>query len=67
MSSYLVWNMLECSIIKVCSSFIDLKVGVLLDRGVSLRFVLLLAPWATFQAKNSVKSAPASSGLALKQ
>jgi len=33
----------EYSIVKVHSSFIDLKLGVLLDHGVSLCFVLLLA------------------------
>ena len=31
----------ECSIVKVHNSFMDLKVGVLLDHGVSLYFVLL--------------------------
>ena len=50
----------------------DLKVGVSLDHGVSpsvlLHFVSLLALrtfWATFQAKNNVRSAPASSVLTL--
>jgi len=33
----------ECSIIKACASFIDLKVGVSLDCGVSIRFVSLIA------------------------
>jgi len=32
----------ECSIVEVRASFIDLKVDVLLDHGVSLCFVLLL-------------------------
>jgi len=44
------------------------KVGVLLDHGVSLRFVLLLVfqtCWATVQAKNTVRSTPASSALTL--
>ena len=44
----------------------DLKVGVSLDHGVSLHFVSLLALltcWATFQAKNNVRSAPASTAL----
>ena len=43
----------ECLTAKVHTSFIDLKVGVLLNHGVSLRFVLLLALqtcWTTFQA-----------------
>ena len=56
----------ECSIIKVCTSFIDLKVGVSFNHGVSLRFVSLLAfqtCWATFQVKNNVRSAPGSSAL----
>ena len=42
------------------------KVDVLLDHGVSLLFVLHLAfltCYATFQAKNSVKNAPASTAL----
>ena len=33
----------ECSIVKMCASFIDLKVGVSLDHDVSLCFILLLA------------------------
>ena len=48
--------------------FIDLKVGVSLDHGVLLSFVSLLAlqtRWATFQAKNNVKSAPASSAFTI--
>ena len=32
----------ECSITEACDSSIDLKVGVLLDHGVSLHFVSLL-------------------------
>ena len=50
-------------------SFIDLKAGVSLDHGVSLHFIVLLALrtcWATFQAKNNVRSTPTSSGLAPK-
>jgi len=46
--------------------FINLKVGVSLNHGVLLSFISLLALqtcWATFQAKNNVKSAPASSVL----
>ena len=42
--------------------------GVSLGYDVSLRFVLLLALqtcWATFQAKNNVRSAPASSALTI--
>ena len=58
----------ECSIVKVCASFINLKVGVSFNYGVSLRFISLLALqtcWATFQAKNNVRSAPASSAFTL--
>ena len=58
----------ENTIIKACTSFIDLKVGVSLYHGVSLCFVSLLALrtcWATFQAKNNVRSATASSALTL--
>ena len=50
------------------ASFIGLKVGVSLDYGVSLHFVLLLALqicWATFQAKNNTRSATASPALTL--
>ena len=32
----------DCLIVKMCDSFIDLKVSVLLDHGVSLCFVSLL-------------------------
>ena len=56
---------MECSIVKVHASFINLKVG---NHGVSLCFVSLLAfriCWATFQANNNVRSAPASSALTL--
>ena len=58
----------ECLIVKVCALFIDLKVSVLLDHGVSLCFVLLLALricWTTFQVKNNKRSGPASSELVL--
>ena len=47
---------------------IDLKVCVTLDHDVSLHFVSLLAirtRWATFQAENNIRSAPASSALIL--
>ena len=57
-----------CSIVKVHTSLIDLKVGVSLDHGVLLRFILLLAVrtcWATFQAKNNLRSALANSSLTL--
>ena len=58
---------MECAIIKACTPFFYLKVGVSLDHDVaSLCFVLLLALqmlWATFQTKNNVRSAPASSAL----
>ena len=46
----------------------NLKVGVSLDHGVSLRFVSLLALWTcweTFQTKSSARNAPASSALTL--
>ena len=59
---------MECLIIKARTSYIDLKVGVSLNHGVTLCFILLLAfrpCWATFQAKNNVRSAPASSALTL--
>ena len=52
---------MECLIVKACTSFIDLKVGVLLDHGALLRFVSTC--WAMLQAKNNVKNAPASSAL----
>ena len=58
----------ECSIVKVRTTFMDLKVGVSLDHDESLCFISLLAHqtcWATFQAKNNVKSTPASSALTL--
>ena len=45
------------------ASFIDLKVGVLLDHDVSLCFVSLLD--LRCQAKNNVRSTPASSALIL--
>jgi len=57
-----------CLIVEMCTSFIDLKVGVSLDRGVLLCFISFLALqtlWETFQAKNNVKSAPASTALTL--
>ena len=57
----------ECLIIKARLSY-KLKVGVLLDHGVSSFFVLLSALWklwATFQAKNNVKSVPPSTALVL--
>ena len=59
---------MECLIVKSCTTFINLKVGVLLYHGVSLRFVSLLALWtcwATFQTKNNVRSSHASSALTL--
>ena len=42
--------------------------GVSFDYGISLHFVLLLAPqnfWATFQAKSNARRAPASTALTL--
>ena len=59
---------MECLIIKAHASFINLKVGVSLNHDVSLCFVSLLnfrTCWATFQAKNNVRSTPGSSALAL--
>jgi len=59
---------MERSIVKAHTSFIDLKVGVLLDHDVSLRFVSLLVFQtysATFQAENSVRSTLAGSALTL--
>ena len=56
----------ECLIIKARASSINLKVGLSLNHGVSLLFVLHLAfqkCWATFQAKNSIRNAPASIAL----
>jgi len=56
----------ECSIVKVRASFINLKVGVSLDHDVSLRFVCFqLFKWQTSQAKNNIRSTPASSALTL--
>ena len=54
---------MEYLIVKVCASCINSVVGVLLDHGVSLCFVLLLAlqtHWVTFQAKDNARSTPAS-------
>ena len=59
---------MEWSIVEVCASFINLKVGTSLDHGVSLCFISLLAfraCWATFQAENNVRGASASSALTL--
>ena len=53
---------MEYLIIDVRASFIELNVGVSFDHDVSLCFVLLLALrtcWATSQAQNNVRSAPA--------
>jgi len=54
-SHYYYMENMECSIMEVCTSFINLKVGVSLDHGISLCFALLLLVlwtcWATFQAK----------------
>ena len=57
----------EWSIAKVRLIY-QLKVGVSLNHGVSLRFVSLLAfqtCWVTFQARNNVRSTPDSSALTL--
>ena len=58
----------ECSIVKACATFIDLKIGVLLDHDASLMHPLLLALrtcLATFQAGDNVRSTPTSSALTL--
>ena len=55
-------------IVEACTSFINLNVGVSLNHGASLHFILrivLRTCWTTFQAKNNVRSAPASSALIL--
>ena len=59
---------MECLIVKVHSLFINLNIkgGVSLNHGASLRFVLLLAFQTcreTFQVKNNVRSAPVSSAV----
>jgi len=59
---------IECLIMKVYTSFINLKVGVSLDNGAPIHFASLLAfltLLATFQAKKNVRSVPASSALTL--
>ena len=58
----------ECLIVKVCTTFINLKMCVSLGHSASLCFVSLLALrtcWAIFQAKNNARNAPASSALTL--
>ena len=52
----------ESPIVEAHPLFIDLKVGVSLDHGVSLYFVLLLA---LGQRSKQIRSAPASSALTL--
>jgi len=57
----------ERLIVKVCAPVIDLKVGMSLNDSVSLCFVLfptLRTLLATFQAKNNIRSASASTALA---
>ena len=54
---------IQCLIIKAYAPVIDLKVGVSLHHGVSLRFVSLPALLATFQANNNIRSASASTAL----
>ena len=51
------------SIVKACTPVIDLKVGVSLDHSVSLCFTAPQTLWTTFQAKNNVKGASASTAL----
>jgi len=53
---------MECSIVEAHAQYINLKVGVSVNHGVSLCFVSL--PALQTQAKNNVKSAPASTVLA---
>jgi len=53
----------ECLIIKTRAPANNLKVCVLLDHGALLCFVSLLTLEAKFQAKNNVRSAPASTAL----
>ena len=53
----------KCSIAKTRAPAVNSKVGVSLDHGAPLRFVLLSALQtleATFQANNNVRSVPAS-------
>ena len=52
----------KCLIVDARAPVINLKV-VSLDHGVSFCFQTLRLLWATFQAKNKVKSAPASTAL----
>jgi len=52
-------------IIKAHASFIDLKVGVSLNHGASLCFVLLLAFGQHSKQRINVRSAPANSALTL--
>ena len=57
----------ECLIVKTCTPANNLKVGVLLDHIASLCSVslpVLLTFEAIFQAKNNVRSTPASTALA---
>ena len=62
---------MECSIINVHASFINLKVGVSLDYYAlftsSCSNILYNVPtyYAMFQAKNNIRSVPASSALTL--
>ena len=59
---------MECSIVKALTSFTNLKVGMSLKHGALLHFISLLAAqtyWTTFQTKNNVRSALASSSLIL--
>ena len=57
----------EHLIFNVCTPIINLKMGVSLDHCVSLLFVSVPALqtfWLTFQSKNNVRSALASTALA---
>ena len=55
----------ECSIVEACTSFINLKVGVLFDHGVSLSSVLFFSNMLGNVPSNNVRSTPASSALIL--
>ena len=63
-----LWKIWNVPSLKNTPHILILKVGVSFDHDVSLCFVSLLALqtcWAMFQAKNNIRSAPASSALTL--
>jgi len=58
------WENKESSIVKACTPVINKVEGVLLDYGTSLGFVSsYFEHLVTFQAKNSIRRAPASPAL----